>query len=75
MEDHTRLLSSSEVAERLGMTQARVRQLAIAGALPATKLGRDWFVMPSDLAAYQAKRPPRGRPRQPRRDAGREEEQ
>ena len=65
MEDEARLLSSFDVADRLGVTPARVRQLAIVGDLPATKLGRDWFVKAGDLAAYETKRPPRGRPSKP----------
>lgn len=62
MDDEARLLDSGEVAARLGVSRSRVRQLALAGALPARKLGRDWFVAPAALAAYVATRPPRGRP-------------
>jgi excisionase family DNA binding protein len=63
MNENDALLSSIEAAARLGVSQARVRQLAIAGDLPARKMGRDWFIRPSDLAVYQAQRLPVGRPR------------
>lgn len=39
----TRTLSTEQLAEKLGITTGRVRQLAIAGRIiGAHKIGRDW---------------------------------
>jgi excisionase family DNA binding protein len=37
------------VAEKLGVTAGRVRQMILDGQLPATKMGRDNFVREADL--------------------------
>lgn len=47
------LLTTSEAAEQLGVTSGRVRQLILAGRLPATKVGRDLFIKESDLKLVQ----------------------
>ena len=52
------LLTTEEVAERLGVTSRQVRRLIEAGSLPAVRLGRDLFVKPEDLANYKPR--PRG---------------
>jgi excisionase family DNA binding protein len=46
------LLGTKEVAQRLGRTQARVRQLIDEGKLPGQRLGRDWYVRESDVEKY-----------------------
>lgn len=54
-------LTTKEAAERLGVTPARVRQLVIAGSLPAEKFGRDLMIKESDLQLVQVRlmgRPP-----------------
>ena len=51
-----RLLSTKDVARKLDVTASRVRQIILAGKLPATKLGRDWFVKEEDVEAYQTAR-------------------
>lgn len=56
------LLDTNEVAERLGVTRRQVTTLIQQGKLPATKLGRDWFVDEDDLELMK-ERPKRGRPR------------
>lgn len=43
------LLTTQQVAERLGVTAGRVRQMIVDGQLPATKMGRDNFIKESDL--------------------------
>lgn len=43
------LLTTRQVAERLGVTAGRVRQMIIDGQLPAIKMGRDNFIKESDL--------------------------
>ncbi|GAB6037145.1 hypothetical protein JCM15519_17040 [Fundidesulfovibrio butyratiphilus] len=58
------VLSTSQVAERLQVTPARVRQLA--GQLGGERTGRDWIFTEADIAAYQElERPKRGRPPKP----------
>ncbi len=43
------LLTTQEVAEKLGVTAGRVRQMIVDGQLPATKLGRDNLIRETDL--------------------------
>ncbi len=47
-----------EVAEVLGVTVGRVRQLAGAGAIRGEKVGRDWVFRSEDVATF-ARRPRR----------------
>ena len=42
-------LTTQQVAERLGVTAGRVRQMIVDGQLPATKMGRDNFIRAEDL--------------------------
>ena len=39
-----KLLSTSEAASRLGVTERRVRSMITEGKLPAHKLGRDYAI-------------------------------
>jgi excisionase family DNA binding protein len=57
----TKLLTTQQAAERLGITDARVRQLILSGRVPAQKLGRDLFIEEGDLKLVQDRKP--GRPR------------
>lgn len=57
-----RLLGTKAVADILGVTQSRVRQIIAAGELAATRVGRDLLVTESDLDRYMSL---------PRRKAGR----
>jgi len=56
-----KLIGTALVGEKLGITPGRVRALIHAGRLPATKLGRDYFVDPKDLMKVKNRRP--GRPK------------
>jgi excisionase family DNA binding protein len=56
-----KLLTTKEVAERLGVTVTRVQQLIAAGRLPAEKMGRDYFIKEGDLKLVADRKP--GRPR------------
>ena len=47
------LMNVAEVADTLGVTVGRVRQLAVAGKLKGEKVGRDWVFRQSDIAEYQ----------------------
>jgi len=53
-------LTTAEAARELGVTPARVRQLILAGRLPAEKHGRDWLIDPASLDQVGERRP--GRP-------------
>jgi excisionase family DNA binding protein len=48
MED--RLLTTNEVAERLGVTANRVRAMVTAGQLPFFRLGQVYVIREADLA-------------------------
>ncbi|CAN5649123.1 hypothetical protein BH20ACI3_BH20ACI3_27910 [soil metagenome] len=55
-------LTTQEVAEKLGVTAGRVRQMIIDGQLPAIKVGRDNLIKESDLKLVQDRkvgRPPK----------------
>jgi excisionase family DNA binding protein len=56
------LLTTQQVANKLGVTAGRVRQMIIDGQLPATKMGRDNFIREADLklvAERKVGRPPK----------------
>lgn len=55
-------LTTEEAARRLRVTPARVRQLVLAGLLPAEKFGRDLSIKASDLKLVE-NRPRPGRPK------------
>jgi excisionase family DNA binding protein len=55
-----KLLTTPEVAERLGITLARVQQLIWKGRLPAQKIGRDYVINEDDLKLVAERKP--GRP-------------
>lgn len=54
-------ITTTEAAERLGISPARVRQLVLRGDLPATKFGPVNMVKESDLELVRH-RPAAGRP-------------
>jgi excisionase family DNA binding protein len=54
------LLTTKEVAEKLGVTVTRVQQLILAERLPAEKKGRDYFINEEDLKLVEDRKP--GRP-------------
>ena len=53
-------LTTAEAAERLGVSPARVRQMVLAGQLPAEKFGRDLMILESNLKLVEDRHP--GRP-------------
>ncbi len=55
-----KLLSTPQVAERLGVTVSRVQALIWAGRLPAQKVGRDYVILEDDLKQVKDRKP--GRP-------------
>ncbi len=54
------LLSTTEVAERLGITSIRIRAMIRDGKLPAQKIGRDFVIKGADLELVKDRKP--GRP-------------
>ena len=46
-------MTTSQVAEALNVSDARVRRLLLDGALKGEKIGRDWIVRRKDLDAYR----------------------
>jgi len=55
------LLTTPQVAERLGVTVRRVQALIKAGRLPSQQYGRDHLIKEKDLAFVAERKP--GRPR------------
>ena len=60
-------LTTKEVAEELGISLRQVQTLIQRNRLPATKKGRDWFVLESDLELVR-ERKKTGRPPKPQPD-------
>lgn len=54
-------MTTSEAAARLGVTQARIRQMILAGQLRAKKVGRDWAIEERNLGRVAVRKV--GRPR------------
>ena len=55
------LLTTQQAAERLGITDGRVRQLILEGRLPSIKFGRSNVIRTADLALVEGIK--RGRPK------------
>ncbi len=55
-----KLLSTNEVAERLGVTAIRVRAMIRDGKLQSQKIGRDHLIKETDLELVKDRKP--GRP-------------
>jgi excisionase family DNA binding protein len=55
------LIGTATAAQRLSISQGRVRALIRNKRLPAQKLGRDYFIDPKDLAMVKIRKP--GRPK------------
>ena len=56
-------LTVPQAAEILGLSRQRVHALVKSGAIPATKIGRDWLISQAELAAFRALPRKRGRPK------------
>lgn len=57
------LLTTKQVAERLGVSPARVRQIIIEGSLKADKLGRDNVISEAELKRFEKLDRSVGRPK------------
>ena len=58
------LLTTKQAAERLGISEGRVRTLIIAGRLPAEKFGKAHMIREQDLKLVSDRKP--GRPAKPK---------
>ncbi len=59
------MLTTSEVAERLGVTVQRIHQFIRDERLPAQKMGRDYIIKEGDLKPLEDRpigRPPKAQP-------------
>ena len=56
------MLTTKEVADRLGITMRRVQALVQTGKLPAQKFGRDYMIKEKDLKLVENRKV--GRPKQ-----------
>jgi excisionase family DNA binding protein len=61
-----RLLTTPEVAERLGVSVRRVQALIKAGRLPSQQFGRDHVIKESDVRLVEDRKP--GRPSKPKEE-------
>jgi excisionase family DNA binding protein len=61
MKNKMKILTTAQAAKILGVNDSRVRQLILAGRLPAQKLGRDWIIYEKDLSKVVDRKP--GRPK------------
>ena len=57
------MLTTAEVADRLGINPRSVVQLIRRGILAAEKRGRDWFVAEAETERYERERRAPGRPK------------
>lgn len=49
------MFTTSQAADRLGIVRDVVSHYCRIGRLRATKIGRDWMILPTDLATFAAK--------------------
>jgi len=56
-----KLLSAKEAAEKLGVSDRRVRFLITSGKLPATRVGNSYVIQESDLKVVAERK--NGRPK------------
>lgn len=56
-----KLLTTKEVAEKLGVSIRRIQAMITDKSLPATKLGRDYVIKESDLSLVENRKV--GRPK------------
>ena len=60
-----KIINTAEAAQRLNVTQSRVRKMIDSGRLKATKVGSFWLIDPKDLDAVKDRKV--GRPRKSRK--------
>jgi excisionase family DNA binding protein len=60
-------ITVKDAAQRLGVSESRIRQLLAAGDLSGRRIGRAWLVDGDDVARLQGQQRPPGRPLGPKR--------
>lgn len=60
-------IAVKDAAERLGLSESRIRQFLMAGELRGRRVGRAWLVDSDDVARLQGQRRRSGRPAGPKR--------
>lgn len=60
-------IAVKEAAQRLGVSESRIRQLLVAGDLNGRRIGRAWLVDSHDVARLQGQQRRSGRPVGPKR--------
>jgi len=60
-------IAVKDAAQRLGLSESRIRQLLIAGDLNGRRIGRAWLVDSEDVARLQGQQRRSGRPVGPKR--------
>src|SRR5262249_39744913 len=50
------LMTTGQAAQRLGVSDSRIRQLILDGKLAAVKAGRDWLIKASDLRRLERRK-------------------
>ncbi len=56
-----KLLTTTDAANKLGVTPRRVQALIASGRLKAHRIGRDWLISSLELESVKVRRP--GRPK------------
>jgi len=65
------MLTTTQAADRLGVTRFQVTRWITSGLLPATKFGRDWMIEEMALAGFvRPKKTGRPRAHDPRGEQG-----
>lgn len=60
-------IAVKDAAQRLGVSESRIRQLLVAGDLNGRRMGRAWLIDSDDVARLQGQRRRSGRPVGPKR--------
>ncbi|WP_179500775.1 helix-turn-helix domain-containing protein [Nocardioides daedukensis] len=55
-------IAVKEAAQRLGVSESRIRQLLVAGDLHGRRMGRAWLIDSDDVARLQGQQRRPGRP-------------
>ena len=50
-----KFVTTPQAADRLGVTEQRVRQFISEGRLPATKMGNTWVIVSTELTKFARK--------------------
>jgi excisionase family DNA binding protein len=74
-EEESEPISTTEAAERLGVSRKRVNQFIDQGRLPAKRIGKVWIIDPKDLSLVENRPKKAGRPKKTTTSATTEDEE